>query len=92
MRGSDCVGTAGRATNSACLLSHARPRTQALKKADSLAATLQASPTIWEGHTIPVTFAYGAFQLSSGDKPDIAMARADEAMYAHKRAGRSAAE
>jgi diguanylate cyclase (GGDEF)-like protein len=90
VRDSDCVGRLG-GDEFGVLLSHAN-QTQALKKADSLAATLQASPTIWEGNTIPVTFAYGAFQLSSGDKPDIAMARADEAMYAHKRASRSAAE
>jgi PleD family two-component response regulator len=38
------------------------------------------------------SFAYGAFELKSGDNPDTAMARADQAMYAQKRAGRSAAE
>jgi diguanylate cyclase (GGDEF)-like protein len=90
VRESDCVGRLG-GDEFGVLLTHAN-QTQALRKADSLAATLQASPTIWEGHTIPVSFAYGAFQLSSGDNPDIAMARADEAMYAHKKAQRSAAE
>ena len=38
------------------------------------------------GRTIPVGFSYGAFELQAGDNADIAMARADEAMYAHKRA------
>ena len=79
------------ATSSAC--SCPTPtRTQALKKADALAQALEASPTSWNGHVIPVSFAYGAFELKSGDNPDTAMARADEAMYAHKKAQRSAAE
>ncbi|HEX4634625.1 MAG TPA: GGDEF domain-containing protein [Rhizomicrobium sp.] len=90
VRESDVVGRLG-GDEFGVLLSHAN-QTQALKKADSLAATLQASPTKWEGHTIPVSFAYGAFELSSGDRPDVAMARADQAMYAHKKAQRSAAE
>ena len=37
---------------------------------------------------IPVSFAYGAFELKAGDDADMAMARADEAMYAHKRSTR----
>ena len=90
VRESDCVGRLG-GDEFGVLLSHAN-HTQALRKADSLAATLQASPTIWEGHAIPVSFAYGALQLSSGDNPDMAMARADEAMYAQKKAQRTAAE
>jgi diguanylate cyclase (GGDEF)-like protein len=90
VRESDCVGRLG-GDEFGVLLSHAN-QTQALRKADSLAASLQATPTIWEGNTIPVSFAYGAFQLNSGDNPDIAMARADQAMYAHKKAQRSAAE
>jgi GGDEF domain-containing protein len=73
------------------LLSHANQE-QALKKADVLAAALEASPTSWNGHAIPTTFAYGAFDLKSGDNPDTAMARADQAMYAQKKSQRSAAE
>jgi GGDEF domain-containing protein len=73
------------------LLSHANQE-QAMKKADALAEALKASPTSWNGHTIPVSFAYGAFELKSGDNPDTAMARADQAMYAQKKATRAAAE
>ena len=43
---------------------------------------------MWNGQTIPVSFSYGAFELKAGDNADIAMARADEAMYAQKRASR----
>jgi hypothetical protein len=35
---------------------------------------------------IPVSFSYGAFQLQPGEDAAVAMTRADEAMYAQKRA------
>lgn len=90
VRDSDCVGRLG-GDEFGVLLSHAN-HDQALKKADALAAALEASPTLWNGHTIPVSFAYGAFELQSGDNPDLAMARADQAMYAQKKSQRAAAE
>jgi diguanylate cyclase (GGDEF)-like protein len=90
VRDSDCVGRLG-GDEFGVLLSHA-DQEQALKKADLLARALEASPTLWNGHSIPVSFAYGAFDLKSGDNPDTAMARADQAMYAQKKSQRSAAE
>jgi diguanylate cyclase (GGDEF)-like protein len=90
VRDSDCVGRLG-GDEFGVLLSHA-DQEQALKKADVLASALETSPTIWNGHSIPVSFAYGAFELKSGDNPDTAMARADQAMYAQKKLQRSAAE
>ena len=90
VRDSDSVGRLG-GDEFGVLLSHAT-QDQAQKKADALAEALQASPTLWNGHSIPITFAYGAFELKSGDSPDLAMARADQAMYAQKRAARNAAE
>jgi diguanylate cyclase (GGDEF)-like protein len=90
VRDSDYVGRLG-GDEFGVLLSHAN-QIQALKKADRLAATLQAQPVQWNGNTIAVSFAYGAFELKSGDNPDVAMARADQAMYAQKKAQRSAAE
>jgi diguanylate cyclase (GGDEF)-like protein len=90
VRDSDCVGRLG-GDEFGVLLSHANQE-QALKKADALAEALEASPTSWNGHILPVSFAYGAFELKSGDSPDMAMARADQAMYAQKKAQRSAAE
>jgi diguanylate cyclase (GGDEF)-like protein len=82
VRDSDCVGRLG-GDEFGILLSHAS-QDQAHKKADLLAAKLRTSPTQWNGKSIPISFAYGAFQLSAGDDPAAAMARADEAMYAHK--------
>lgn len=88
VRDSDSVGRLG-GDEFGVLLSHAG-QDQASKKADALAQTLKTSPIQWEGTTIPVSFAYGAFQLKPGDNPDVAMARADQAMYAQKRQAKAA--
>jgi diguanylate cyclase (GGDEF)-like protein len=90
VRDSDCVGRLG-GDEFGVLLSHANQE-QALKKADTLADALKGSPTLWNSQTIPISFAYGAFELKSGDNPDLAMARADQAMYAQKKSQRLAAE
>lgn len=86
IRDSDIVGRLG-GDEFGILLSHASQE-QAHKKADQLAEKLRAAPVVWNGKTIDVSFAYGAFELKSGDNADAAMARADEAMYAHKRSTR----
>jgi diguanylate cyclase (GGDEF)-like protein len=88
VRDSDCVGRLG-GDEFGVLLTHA-DQEQALKKADVLADALHATPTVWNGAVIPVSFSYGAFELKPGDNADLAMARADEAMYAQKKAGRAA--
>ncbi|MEI9996544.1 MAG: GGDEF domain-containing protein [Rhizomicrobium sp.] len=85
VRDSDCVGRLG-GDEFGVLLSHA-DQDQAHKKADILAERLRAAPAQWKGTAIPVSFAYGAFELKAGDDADLAMARADEAMYANKRGG-----
>jgi diguanylate cyclase (GGDEF)-like protein len=83
VRDSDCVGRLG-GDEFGVLLSHATQE-QATIKADALAEKLRAKPALWNGKMIPVSFSYGAFELKSGEKAETAMARADEAMYAHKR-------
>ncbi|HTO41078.1 MAG TPA: GGDEF domain-containing protein [Rhizomicrobium sp.] len=84
VRDSDIVGRLG-GDEFGVILSHAT-QDQAMRKADALADRLNASPTQWRGQPITVTFSYGAFELKPGESADTAMARADEAMYAHKRA------
>jgi diguanylate cyclase (GGDEF)-like protein len=86
VRESDCVGRLG-GDEFGILLSHATQQ-QAMKKADALADVVKSSPVKWSGHIIPVSFAYGAFELNPGDNADTALARADEAMYAQKRANK----
>ena len=70
VRESDCVGRLG-GDEFAILLSHAT-QDQAMKKADALADVVKASPVKWNEQTIPVSFAYGAFELKPGDNADMA--------------------
>jgi diguanylate cyclase (GGDEF)-like protein len=58
---------------------------QAQAKAESLASTLCASPTLWNGKQIDICFSWGAFELAPGDTAESAIARADELMYARKK-------
>lgn len=83
VRDTDIVGRLG-GDEFAILLSHA-DQAQAHKKADQLAEQVRTTPPTWNGTTIQLSFAYGAFELKAGDNPETAMARADEAMYRHKR-------
>ncbi|HEY2069115.1 MAG TPA: GGDEF domain-containing protein [Rhizomicrobium sp.] len=86
VRESDVVGRLG-GDEFGIILTHT-DRQQAHSKATSLAKTLKASPALWRGRSIQVGFSYGAFELEAGENADNAMQRADEAMYAHKRAAR----
>jgi diguanylate cyclase (GGDEF)-like protein len=84
VRDSDIVGRLG-GDEFGVILSHAN-HGQAQTKATALADSLRQTPASWQAHKIPVAFSYGAFELTAGDSADLAIARADEAMYAHKRA------
>ncbi|HEY0282238.1 MAG TPA: GGDEF domain-containing protein [Rhizomicrobium sp.] len=86
VRDSDIVGRLG-GDEFGVLLTHANQE-QGLKKADQLAENLRAAPTLWGGKSIPTNFSYGAFELKPGDTADLAITKADEAMYAHKRTSR----
>lgn len=85
-RDSDVIGRLG-GDEFGVLLAHASVE-QGKKKADVLAEKLKSEPTVWQGKTIPIGFSYGAFALNGDDTPDLAMARADEAMYAQKKNGK----
>jgi diguanylate cyclase (GGDEF)-like protein len=84
VRDSDVVGRLG-GDEFGILLTHAGQE-RAHKKADQLAQTLRDKPIVWEGNALTVSFSFGAFELKGGENADSAMARADAAMYEHKRA------
>jgi len=83
VRDSDTVGRLG-GDEFGIILSHAT-HAQAQTKVQSLAERLRRDPARWQGRDISLGFSFGAFELSASDSADIAIARADQAMYAHKR-------
>ena len=59
---------------------------QAKKKGLSIAQSLRTKPPLWNGLPVALSFSCGAHELHAGQKAEIAMAEADSAMYAEKRA------
>lgn len=59
---------------------------QATRKGASLSQSLQDQPPIWNGTPIALSFSCGAYELHAGTSADTAIAHADRAMYAQKRA------
>ena len=56
------------------------------KKARALAKLLAAHPFLWQGKMRSLTVAYGVHTFAKSDDPESAIAAADKAMYAAKRA------
>ncbi len=83
VRESDVVGRIG-GDEFAILLTHA-DKNLAERKAAQLTAVLGKNPATWESKPLPLSFSFGVLELAAGDTAEVAMARADEAMYAHKR-------
>ncbi len=84
VRGSDVVGRLG-GDEFGVLLSHAT-LDQARQKGESLAQALLANPPRWQNTPVIVSFSCGAHELRVGENADTAIANADQAMYAQKRA------
>ena len=61
---------------------------QAMRKGAGLARAVRENPAVWHGHTISLSCSYGAYELRAGENADAVMERADQAMYAQKRAAR----
>lgn len=60
------------------------------EKADALAEAIRRRPLHWEGKSLPLDAAYGIYPLKPGEDPGSALANADQMMYSHKLARRSA--
>ena len=60
---------------------------QAKKKGLAVAESLRNKPPLWNGLPVTLSFSCGAHELHAGQSADLAMAEADQAMYAEKRAG-----
>ncbi|HMI98145.1 MAG TPA: GGDEF domain-containing protein [Micropepsaceae bacterium] len=60
---------------------------QAQKKALSVTQSLRDKPPLWNGMPVELSFSCGVHELQAGQKAEAAMAEADSAMYAEKRAG-----
>ena len=84
VRDSDVVGRIG-GDEFAVILNHAG-EIAAHRKAEVLANTLSVTPAQWQDMRIPIGFSYGAIALKPGSDATQAIAQADAAMYAHKRA------
>jgi diguanylate cyclase (GGDEF)-like protein len=86
VRESDVIGRLG-GDEFGVILTHAGEQ-NARRKASLLLEFLNANPARWNGQILPFGVSCGALELKPSDSAETAMARADEAMYSAKRAGR----
>ncbi len=66
------------------ILSHSEDE-ETKDKAEALVDAIHAAPFMWEGQSIDVQVAFGAYTFQPGENADDALAAADRAMYAHKK-------
>jgi diguanylate cyclase (GGDEF)-like protein len=83
VRNSDIVGRLG-GDEFAVVLAQA-DEAAAAKKGAELAALINRTPFAWEGQTLTVAVAVGAFAFDGSGEPNDILSRADQAMYEHKR-------
>ena len=72
----------------AVILAHAT-LDRAINKGESFVHAFNSQPAMWNDRPVTLTFSFGVYQLQPGETADTAIARADEAMYARKRARRT---
>ncbi len=82
IRESDVLGRLG-GDEFGLILAKADQR-EADRKADMIGELIKASPLVWNGKAVPLSFTTGAYEFRTGENPAEAMARADRAMYKRK--------
>ncbi len=83
IRESDLLGRIG-GDEFGLLLAKANQR-EAETKADLVSQIIKASPLVWAGKAIQMSFTTGAYEFRPGENPAEAMSRADKAMYERKK-------
>ena len=89
IRESDFVGRLG-GDEFGVLLAHA-DEAAATEKALQLVDAIESSSIDWEGTTIPLKVAFGAYTFKGGDTANDALAEADKKMYAQKNSSKISA-
>ena len=84
VRESDIVGRLG-GDEFAVILTQG-DREEALEKATTLMRIIESEPLEWNGISIPLRLAFGAYTFKGGDDAGDALAAADRTMYAQKHA------
>jgi len=82
IRESDLLGRLG-GDEFGLLLAKANQR-EAETKADLISQIIKASPFIWAGKAIQMSFTTGSYEFRAGENPAEALSRADKAMYERK--------
>ena len=55
------------------------------RKAAELAGAIESQPLLWQGHTFPISVAYGVYAFAGGENASEVLDAADRAMYQRKR-------
>ena len=88
VRETDTVGRLG-GDEFGVILSHS-DEDETREKAEALVRAIRSSPFEWEGQTIAIEIAFGAYTFRPGENADHALAAADQAMYEHKKGMKNA--
>jgi diguanylate cyclase (GGDEF)-like protein len=88
VRNTDVVGRLGGDEMGVLLVQADQPIAE--RKAAELAAIIAREPLLWQGHTIPLSVAYGVCSFAGDENASDVLDTADRAMYERKRTGKAA--